>query len=137
MPSTRQIFVNLAVKDLDKTVDYFTQLGFTFNQDFTDESATCMIISDAASVMLLVESRFKDFAKKDLVDASRQTEVILALSADSRAEVDELADRALELGGQPANDPMDMGFMYGRSFYDLDGHFWEVMHMDPSAVPSS
>lgn len=130
----RKIFVNLAVDNLDKTVDFFTQLGFEFNKQFTDESATCMVISDEASVMLLVKDRFKDFTKKDLADPTTQTEAILCLSADSRDEVDDLADKALAAGGQPANDPMDQGFMYGRSFHDLDGHLWEVLWMDPRAM---
>ena len=93
-----------------------------------------MIVSDEAFVMLLVENRFQDFTKKELADARTQTEAILALSAESREQVDELADRALEVGGSPANDPIDMGFMYGRSFQDLDGHIWELIWMDPSAM---
>lgn len=130
----RKIFVNLAVKDLDRSVEFFTKLGFTFDPRFTDESATCMIVSDEAYVMLVVESRFKDFTKKELADPATQTEAILAVSAESREEVDEFADTALEAGAAPANDPMDMGFMYGRSFNDPDGHLWEVFWMDPSAI---
>lgn len=130
----RKIFVNLAVEDLDKSVEFFTKLGFTFDPRFTDESATCMIVSDEAFVMLLAESRFKDFTKKQLADPTTHTEAILAFSAESRAQVDELADKALESGGSPANDPMDHGFMYGRSFDDPDGHLWEVMWMDPAAL---
>ncbi|MBA3245565.1 MAG: VOC family protein [Actinobacteria bacterium] len=128
------IFVNLAVEDLDRSVDFFTKLGFSFNPQFTDEHATCMIVSDQAFVMLLVKSRFKDFTKKDLVDATAQTEAILALSAESREQVDELADKALEAGGTAANEPMEMDFMYGRSFNDPDGHLWELVWMDPSAT---
>jgi len=131
---SRMLFVNLPVKDLDRSVDFFTQLGFSFNPQFTDETATQMIISDDAFVMLLVENRFKDFTKKELVDATRHTEVIMALSAESRDAVDELADKALEAGGSPANDPLEMGLMYGRSFQDIDGHIWEVIWMDPSEV---
>ena len=134
--TSRKIFVNLPVKDLTASVDFFTALGFTFDPAFTDEQATCMVVSDEAFVMLLVEPRFKDFATKDISDASSSTEVIIAVSASSREEVDHLADTALAAGGSPAKDPMDMGFMYGRSFSDLDGHSWEVMWMDPSAVPS-
>jgi len=130
----RKIFVNLAVNDLDRSVEFFTKLGFTFDPRFTDETATCMIVSDEAFVMLLVENRFQDFTKKELADARTQTEAILALSAESREQVDELADRALEVGGSPANDPIDMAFMYGRSFQDLDGHIWELIWMDPSAM---
>lgn len=130
----RMIFVNLAVEDLDRSVEFFTTLGFAFDPRFTDETATCMIVSDDAFVMLLVESKFKEFTKKELVDPTTHTEAILALSAESREGVDELADKALEAGGTPANDPLDYGFMYGRSFQDPDGHIWEVMWMDPTAV---
>jgi len=132
--SSRKIFVNLAVKDLGKAVDFFTELGYSFNPQFTDEQATCMIVSDEAFVMLLVEDRFKDFTKKEIVDSTTHTEAIVALSAESREQVDELVNKALSAGGQPANDPMDHGFMYGWSFQDLDGHLWEVIWMDPSAV---
>lgn len=130
----RKIFVNLPVKDLSKSVDFFTQLGFAFDPNFTDESATCMIISDEAFAMLLVEDRFKDFTNKDICDTTTHTEAILALSADSRQQVDDLVNKALAAGGQPSNDPMDHGFMYGWSFQDIDGHLWEVMYMDPGAL---
>ncbi|HEX2575253.1 MAG TPA: VOC family protein [Aquihabitans sp.] len=132
---SRTLFVNLAVEDLQRSVAFFTELGFEFNAQFTDEHATCMVVSDQASVMLLEKSRFKDFTKKDIVDSTGGTEVILALSAESREDVDQLADKALAAGGSASNEPMDMGFMYGRSFQDPDGHLWEVMHMDPSAMP--
>lgn len=131
---SRMLFVNLPVKDLDRSVGFFTSLGFSFDPRFTDETATQMIVSENAFVMLLVENRFKDFTKKALADATKQTEVILALSADSREGVDELADKALAAGGSPANEPLEMGFMYGRSFNDLDGHVWEVFWMDPGAL---
>jgi uncharacterized protein len=132
--SSRMIFVNLAVKDLGRSVDFFTELGFSFDPRFTDESATCMIVNDQAFVMLLVEERFRDFTKKELADPATHTEAILALSAESREAVDELADKALAVGGRPANDPMEYGFMYGRSFQDPDGHLWEVAWMDPSSI---
>ena len=131
---SRMLFVNLPVKDLDRSVGFFTSLGFSFDPRFTDETATQMIVSENAFVMLLVENRFKDFTKKPLADATKQTEVIMALSADSRECVDELADKALAAGGSPANEPLEMGFMYGRSFNDLDGHLWEVVWMDPAAL---
>ena len=131
---SRKIFVNLPVKDLDKSVDFFTQLGFQFNAQFTDKSATCMIISEEAYVMLLVGGRFQDFTKKPIADARSQTEAIIALSADSRAEVDEIVNKALAAGGQPSSDPQDHGFMYGWSFQDLDGHLWEILWMDPNAA---
>ena len=130
----RKIFVNLGVKDLARSVEFFAKLGFSFDPRFTDGSATCMIVSDEAYVMLLVESRFQDFTTKDLADPTTQTEAILAVSAESREQVDELADAALAAGGSPANDPMDHGFMYGRSFDDPDGHIWEVIWMDPAAI---
>jgi len=134
----RMTFVNLPVKDLDRSVDFFTRLGFSFDQRFTDETATQMIISDHAFVMLLTEDRFKDFTKKALADATTHTEVIIALSADSREGVDELADKALEVGGSPATEPLEMGdFMYSRSFQDPDGHLWEVVWMDPAVLEES
>ena len=131
----RLTFVNLPVSDLDRSVAFFSGLGFEFNAQFTDEQATCMVVSDQAFVMLLVEPFFSTFTRKRVADANEQIETILGVSATSRDEVDELVDRALELGGTAANEPQDEGFMYGRSFYDLDGHAWEVMWMDPRAVP--
>jgi uncharacterized protein len=133
----RMIFVNLAVEDLDRSVEFFTQLGFTFDARFTDETATAMIVNEQATVMLLVKGRFKDFTKKQLADSTAQTEAILAVSAESREDADAFADRALAAGATAANDPMDMGFMYGRSFNDPDGHLWEVVWMDPSALEQS
>lgn len=132
--TSRKIFVNLAVADLEASVAFFTRLGFTFDPRFTDESATSMIVSDEAFVMLLVRDRFADFTTKSLCDSTTHTEAILAFSADSRAQVDELADAALAAGADAANPPMDHGFMYVRSFNDPDGHLWEVMWMDPSAL---
>jgi uncharacterized protein len=131
----RKIFVNLPVKDLKNSIAFFTALGFTFNPQFTDETATCMIISAEAYAMLLSEPRFKGFTKKAISDTAKATETIIALSADSRAEVDTFADKALASGGTTAMPPVDLGFMYGRSFYDPDGHHWEIFHMDPAAVP--
>lgn len=132
--ASRKIFVNLAVEDLGRAVDFFTQLGFSFDQRFTDDQATCMIVSDAAFVMLLGRDRFQDFTKKEIADSRTQTEAILALSAESRDEVDEIVRKALAAGGQAANDPIDHGFMYASSFHDPDGHLWEVLWMDPRAV---
>lgn len=131
---SRKLFVNLAVKDLDRSVRFFTELGFSFDPRFTDETATCMILSDEAFVMLLVEDRFKDFTSKELADPVKQTEAIMALSADSREQVDELADRAIDLGGSRAVDPVEMEGMYSRSFNDPDGHHWELVWMDTSAM---
>ena len=131
--SSRKIFVNLAVENLGKAVEFFTKLGFSFDPRFTDEQATCMVVSDEAFVMLLVKDRFKDFTKKEVCNSATHTEAILALSAKSREEVDEFVHKALAAGGEPANDPMEYEFMYGWSFQDLDGHLWEVFWMDPSA----
>nr|WP_150960586.1 VOC family protein [Aneurinibacillus sp. XH2] len=131
---TRNIFVNLPVKDLQKSIDFFTALGFEFNAQFTDDKATCMVIHDNIFAMLLVESRFKDFTKKEIADATQSTEAIIALSAESREQVDEMVNRALAAGGKQTNEPMDHGFMYQRSFEDLDGHLWEVMYMDASVI---
>ena len=131
----RLIFVNLPVADLDASVAFFTALGFTFNPKFTDQSATCMIVSDKAYVMLLQTERFGDFlTQKTIGDPATTTSAIFALSAADRADVDTFADAALAAGGTPCNDPMDHGFMYGRSFYDLDGHAWEVMWMSQESV---
>ena len=136
MPGTaaRKIFVNLPVRDLGASVALFTALGFEFDARFTDENAICMVVNDDAFVMLLVEHRFADFTTKAICDATTSTEAIIALSADSRAQVDDLVHRALAAGGRPANDPMDYGFMYGWSFQDPDGHLWELVFMEPNAT---
>lgn len=131
----RKLFVNLPVRDLKASVEFFTRLGFGFNAQFTDDSATCMILSEDAFVMLLVEPRFKDFVRRPIGDARSATAGIYCFSACSREEVDTLADAALAAGGTAAAEAMDHGFMYVRSFYDLDGHHWEVAWMDPSAAP--
>ena len=130
----RMIFVNLPVKNLDSSMAFFRKLGFTFNPHFTDETAACMVISDTIFAMLLTESKFKEFTKKPVADASKTTEVLTALSADSKDEVNKLVDAALKAGATEARDPMDYGFMFGRSFNDLDGHIWEVIWMDPSQI---
>lgn len=129
-----KIFVNLPVKDLNKSVEFFTKLGYSFNAQFTDENATSMIISEDIYVMLLVEKFFQTFTKKEITDATKATEVIVCLSADSREAVDELVSKAVAAGATTPNEPQDQGFMYGHGFQDLDGHLWEVVYMDPSAV---
>jgi len=131
---SRLIFVNLPVRDLSASIAYFRALGFGFDERFTDDSCACMVVSDQAYVMLLVESRFADFTTKPVVDARAGTEAILCVSAENREAVDAFADAALKAGGSRAGQPMDHGFMYGRSFHDLDGHLWEVMWMSPEAV---
>jgi hypothetical protein len=130
----RMIFPNLAVKDLDRSVAFFSELGFSFDPRFTDENAAAMIVNEQAVVMLLTESMFEGFTTKELVDPTKQTEAIIALSEESREAVDALVDKALEIGGSPANEPMELDFMYGRSFDDPDGHLWEVFWMDPAAL---
>jgi predicted lactoylglutathione lyase len=130
----RKIFVNLAVRDLPRAKAFFATLGFVYDPKFTDDNAACMIVSDEAYVMLLAEPFFKTFTKRDVCDTSRQTEALVALSCESRNEVDELVKKAIDAGGRDAMLAQDHGFMYGRSFYDLDGHHWEVLWMDPKAV---
>lgn len=129
-----KIFVNLPVKDLDKTIEFFTKLDFKFNPQFSDENAACMIVSEDIFIMLLVEEFFKKFTKNGISDAFNSTEVILALSADSRKEVDEMVNKAVAAGGKTPNEKQDQGFMYGWGFQDLDGHLWEVGFMDPSEI---
>ena len=130
----REIFVNLPVRDLEVAKRFFTNLGFIFNPKYTDDNATCMIINDRASVMLLAEPFFRGFTKKGICDTTTHTEALLALSCPSREAVDEMVERAVATGGAHAMDPMDHGFMYGWSFYDPDGHHWEVLWMDPAAA---
>jgi uncharacterized protein len=130
----RKIFVNLAVMHLDKSIAFFKELGFTFNPQFTDDTAACMVISDDAYAMLLTRPKFKEFTPKVIADANRTTEVLTGLSADSKVEVDRIVDTALAAGATEARAPMDYGFMFGRSFNDLDGHIWEIIWMDPRHV---
>ena len=129
-----QIFVNLPVKDLKRSVDFFTKLGYTFNPQFTDENATCMILGDNLFVMLLVEKYFKTFTSKAVTDASQSTEVLTCLSCESKAQVDELVAKARAAGAKIPREAQDHGFMYGHGYEDLDGHTWELVHM--SGAPS-
>lgn len=130
-----RIFVNLPVKDLQASINFFTRLGFTFNPQFTDETATCMLIGENIFAMLLTEQRFSDFTKKQIANAHQTTEVLIALDAPSREAVDTMVDQAVKAGGSVYADPQDHGWMYGHSFADLDGHQWEIMFMDESALP--
>ena len=132
MPS--KIFVNLPVKNLDKSKEFFGKLGYSFNAQFTDENAASMVISDDIYAMLLTEPFFKTFTNKEIVDARKSTEVLIALSADSKAEVDALVGKAITAGAKEPRDPQDLGFMYGRAFEDPDGHIWEIMWMDPKTI---
>lgn len=129
-----KIFVNLPVKDLNKSMDFFTQLGFTFNPQFTNHEAACMVIGENIFAMLLTEERFKDFTKKEISDAKKTTEVLIAIDAESREAVDDLVRKAVSAGGSLYADPQDHGWMYGHSFADPDGHQWEVLYMDEAAL---
>ena len=131
---SRQIFVNLPVRDVQKSKEFFSTLGFEFNPQFSDDKAACMIVSDKAFVMLLAEPFFRTFTKHELCDTSKQTESLFAISCDSRTEVDDMVKKAVAAGAKPALDPQDHGFMYFRSIYDLDGHHWEIMWMDPAGT---
>jgi len=130
-----QIFVNLPVKDLKRSVAFFTKLGYSFNPQFTNEQGACMVVSDTIYVMLLVEPFFQTFTGKAIADAKKTTEVLVCLSCDSRAAVDDMVRKAKAAGGTVPRQPQDHGFMYGHGFEDLDGHIWEVVYMDPNAVP--
>jgi uncharacterized protein len=132
MPS--KIFVNLPVKDLDKSKAFFSKLGYTFNAQFTDATAACMVITNDIYAMLLTEAKFKEFIKKPIADAHKTTEVLIALSMDSKDDVSRVVDAALKAGGSEARDSQDYGFMFLRSFSDLDGHIWEIFWMDPKHV---
>lgn len=129
-----KIFVNLPVQKLNKSIDFFTKLGFTFNPQFTDETATCMIVSDDIFVMLLTHEKFQTFTPKAICDATKSTEVLVCLSTESRKEVDKMVEGAIAAGGTTYNEPQDHGFMYAHGFQDLDGHIWELVYMEPSAV---
>lgn len=130
-----QIFVNLPVKDLPRSVAFFTRLGYSFDPRFTNENATCMIVAENIFVMLLVERFFQTFTSKALCDATTSTEAIVCLSVDSRATVDDLVARAIAAGGSAPRPSQNHGFMYGHGFQDLDGHLWELIHMAPNAQP--
>jgi uncharacterized protein len=127
-----QIFVNLPVKDLKRSVNFFTALGYRFNPQFTNENATCMIVGENIFVMLLVESFFKTFTKKAICDATKSTEVLVCLSCDSRAEVDGLVKKAVAAGSTTPAAAQDHGFMYQHGYQDLDGHLWELVYMEPA-----
>jgi predicted lactoylglutathione lyase len=131
---TTKIFVNLPVNNLKKSIEFFTKLDFTFNPQFTDETATCMIVSDDIFVMLLTHDKFKTFTPKAICDATKSTEVLVCLSCESRDHVNDMVRKAVVAGGITYNQPQDHGFMYGHGFQDLDGHIWELIYMEPSAM---
>ncbi|MBC7959534.1 MAG: hypothetical protein H7X94_06685 [Vallitaleaceae bacterium] len=132
--SKTSIFVNLPVKNVQSSIDFFKRIGYSFNPQFTNEKGACMIIEENIFAMLLDEEFFKSFTKKPITDVATSTEVIIALSADSKEKVAELVDLAFAAGAGVYNEPDDQGFMYSRSFKDLDGHLWEVVYMDPTYV---
>lgn len=131
-----QIFINLPVADLPRTIAFFTELGFSFNPRWTDDSATCMIIGEGIFAMLLTRERFQTFTPKPVVDARQGTEVLVCLALDSRGEVDTMVRKAVAAGSSTYNEPQDHGFMYGHGFQDLDGHIWELVYMAPQAADS-
>jgi predicted lactoylglutathione lyase len=130
----KQIFVNLPVADLERAIAFFSALGFTFNTQWTDSSATCMIVGENIFVMLLNRERFQTFTPKPVADARQTTEVLVCLGLDSRDEVDTLVRKAVAAGGSIYNEAQDHGFMYGHGFQDLDGHLWELVYLVPQAA---
>jgi uncharacterized protein len=129
-----KIFVNLPVKDLRKSMKFFTSLGYTFNPQFSDETAACMVISDDIYAMLLTHAKFKQFTPKAICDASKSTEVLIALSCESRQHVDDLVRKATAAGGSTYAERKDLGFMYQHGYQDPDGHIWELFYMEPGVV---
>ena len=130
-----RIFINLPVQDINSSMGFFAHIGFQFDQRFSSPDTLCMIVSEHIYVMLLEKVRFQTFTKKPLCDAHTHTEVLIALDATSRDEVDQLIHKAVEAGGTIYADPIDHGFMYSHSFADPDGHQWEVGYMDMSQIP--
>ncbi|MEU3661994.1 VOC family protein [Streptomyces sp. NPDC032940] len=130
----QMIFVNLATNDIDASKKFFTELGYTINAQFSDESTASVVISDTIIAMLMSKEKYAQFTKKEIVDSTKSSEVLIALSAESREKVDELVDKAVAAGGSVSGETQDYGFMYGRAFDDLDGHTWEVAWMDPAAI---
>lgn len=130
----RKIFVNLPVKDLQKSMAFFSSLGFTFNMQFTDETAACMVISENIYTMLLTEKKFKDFTPNPICDAKKSTEALICLDTDSRADLEMMVKKAAAAGGTVYAKPQDHGFMYQHGFQDLDGHIWELVYMEPGVA---
>lgn len=130
------IFVNLPVRDLGKSIAFFGSLGYSFKQQFTDETATCMVVAENIFVMLLSEEKFRSFTPKPICDAHTSTEVLICLQVDSREQVDALVGKAQAAGGALYKAAQDHGFMYGHGFQDLDGHIWEIIYMDGAGAPA-
>src|SRR5215472_5656230 len=129
-----KMFVNLPVHELKKSMEFFSQLGFTFNPQFTDDTAACMVVGEDSYVMLLTHNKFKIFTPKAICDATQSTEVLVALSAASRDNVDDIVRKAVAAGGTTYSEPQEHGFMYGHGFQDLDGHIWESVFIEPNAT---
>ena len=134
MAATRKVFVNLPVKDLKRSVEFFTKLGYTFNPQFTDDNATCMILGKDLFVMLLTEKFFKSFNGKEITDTSKANEVLTCMSCDSRQQIDDLVAKARAAGAKVPRTAQDHGFMYAHGYEDLDGHTWELVHMTGAPV---
>jgi predicted lactoylglutathione lyase len=135
--SSRRLFVNLPVADLNRSVEFFAALGFSFDPQFTDDNATCMVVSEHIQVMLLTQQFFAGFTKKPVADARAATEVLLALSCETRDDVDALVAKAVAAGAATPIEARDHGFMYQHGFEDPDGHQWEVFWMDEAAMSES
>ncbi|MET9157018.1 VOC family protein [Streptomyces parvulus] len=130
----QMIFVNLATNDLAASKKFFTGLGYEINAQFSDDTTASIPLSETIVVMVHTPEKYGQFTKKDIVDSAKSSEVLLALSAESREKVDELVEKAVAAGGSVSGETQDHGFMYGRAFDDVDGHTFEVVWMDPAAV---
>lgn len=128
--TSKNIFINLPVKNLNESINFFKELGFKFNPQFSDETTSCMIISENIYALIMIEETFKSYSKKEIVDTSKSAEAIFCLTTESREQVNELVNRAVSSGGRTYSAPQDLGFMYGWGFQDLDGHIWELTYMD-------
>jgi predicted lactoylglutathione lyase len=128
------VFVNIPVRDIQRSIEFFETLGFTFNPQFTDATATCMLVGEDAYFMLVTSDKFRDFAKRPVGDPRRETNALFSISVNNRAEVDATVQKALAAGGSVVGNAHDHGFMYSSGFYDLDGHHWDVFWMDPSTI---
>ncbi|MEJ8671334.1 VOC family protein [Streptomyces sp. MS1.AVA.1] len=130
----QMIFLNLPVNDLGASKKFFTELGYSINEQFSDDTTASVVISETIVAMVHAHEKYAQFTKKQITDATKSSEVLIALSSDSREKVDELVEKAVAAGGSVTGETQDHGFMYGRAFDDLDGHTWEVVWMDPSAI---
>jgi uncharacterized protein len=131
-----KIFINLPVKDLNRSISFFTELGFSFNQQFTNEKGTCLIIGENINAMLLVEEFYATFTNKEICNAETTSEVLIAVSFETREKVDQIMEKAIQSGGTEYVETKDYGWMYQRTFLDIDGHHWEIFYMDESKIPS-